>query len=199
MISNFGNQKNLLIIISSPSGTGKTSVCKKIINHDKKIKLSVSHTTRAPRDNEKNGVDYFFISSDSFNSKILDQSFLEHAKVFGNYYGTSKKKVEEILSKNSDVLFDIDWQGAKQIVNSNLAKIVTIFLIPPSKESVLERLHKRSKDTGDDKDSIQRRMSEYENEMIHAKEYNYIVTNDDIEKCTKKVIKIIENERRIIS
>ncbi len=199
MISNFGNQKNLLIIISSPSGTGKTSVCKKIINHDKKIKLSVSHTTRAPRDNEKNGVDYFFISSDSFNSKILDQSFLEHAKVFGNYYGTSKKKVEEILSKNLDVLFDIDWQGAKQIVNSNLAKIVTIFLIPPSKESVLERLHKRSKDTGDDKDSIQRRMSEYENEMIHAKEYNYIVINDDIEKCTKKVIKIIENERRIIS
>ena len=96
-------------------------------------------------------------------------------------------------------MFDIDWQGAKQIVNSNLAKIVTIFLIPPSKESVLERLHKRSKDTGDDKDSIQRRMSEYENEMIHAKEYNYIVTNDDIEKCTKKVIKIIENERRIIS
>ena len=199
MISNFGNQKNLLIIISSPSGTGKTSVCKKIINHDKKIKLSVSHTTRAPRDNEKNGVDYFFISSDNFNSKILDQSFLEYAKVFGNYYGTSKKKVEEILSKNLDVLFDIDWQGAKQIVNSNLAKIVTIFLIPPSKESVLERLHKRSKDTGDDKDSIQRRMSEYENEMIHAKEYNYIVTNDDIEKCTKKVIKIIENERRIIS
>tara|TARA_Y100000591_G_scaffold271197_1_gene246297 strand:- start:400 stop:999 length:600 start_codon:yes stop_codon:yes gene_type:complete len=199
-MNNLTDYKNkLLIIISSPSGTGKTSVCKKIINHDKKIRLSVSHTTRAPRDNEKNGVDYYFISSNNFNSKILDQSFLEYANVFGNYYGTSKKKVEEILSKDFDVLFDIDWQGAKQIVNSNFGKIVTIFLIPPSKESVLERLHKRSKDTGDDKDSIQRRMSEYENEMKHAKEYNYIVTNDDIDECLKRVIEIIENERNIIS
>ena len=100
---------NLLIIISSPSGTGKTSICKKIINRDKKIKLSVSHTTRSPRDNEVNGVDYFFISSDEFNSKILDQSFLEYASVFGNYYGSSKKNVKDLLSRDFDVLFDIDW------------------------------------------------------------------------------------------
>tara|TARA_Y100000768_G_scaffold229592_1_gene173371 strand:- start:6409 stop:7008 length:600 start_codon:yes stop_codon:yes gene_type:complete len=192
-------KSNLLVIISSPSGTGKTSVCKKIIEEDKKIKLSISHTTRAPRDNETDGVDYFFISSDRFNNKILDQSFLEHANVFGNYYGTSKKKVEEILTKNFDVLFDIDWQGAAQILNSNLAKIVTIFLIPPSKEVVFERLKKRSKATGDDNEAIQKRMLEYENEMIHADEYNYVVTNDDIEECTKKVINIIENERGIIN
>ena len=192
-------KSNLLVIISSPSGAGKTSVCKKIIEEDKKIKLSISHTTRAPRDNETDGVDYFFISSDRFNNKILDQSFLEHANVFGNYYGTSKKKVEEILTKNFDVLFDIDWQGAAQILNSNLAKIVTIFLIPPSKEVVFERLKKRSKATGDDNESIQKRMLEYENEMIHADEYNYVVTNDDIEECTKKVINIIENERGIIN
>ncbi len=192
-------KSNLLVIISSPSGAGKTSVCKKIIEEDKKIKLSISHTTRAPRDNETDGVDYFFISSDRFNNKILDQSFLEHANVFGNYYGTSKKKVEEILTKNFDVLFDIDWQGAAQILNSNLAKIVTIFLIPPSKEVVLERLKKRSKATGDDNEAIQKRMLEYENEMIHADEYNYVVTNDDIEECTKKVINIIENERGIIN
>ena len=192
-------KSNLLVIISSPSGAGKTSVCKKIIEEDKKIKLSISHTTRAPRDNETDGVDYFFISSDRFNNKILDQSFLEHANVFGNYYGTSKKKVEEILTKNFDVLFDIDWQGAAQILNSNLAKIVTIFLIPPSKEVVFERLKKRSKATGDDNEAIQKRMLEYENEMIHADEYNYVVTNDDIEECTKKVINIIENERGIIN
>ena len=197
MNNNTGLKDNLLIIISSPSGAGKTSVCKKIIKHDKKIKLSVSHTTRAPRDNEINGVDYFFISRNEFNSKILDEKFLEYANVFGNFYGTSKRVVEKILSENFDVLFDIDWQGAEQIINSNLAKIVTIFLVPPSKKSVLKRLQKRSKETGDNKESIQRRMSEYENEMSHAHEYSYVVTNDDIEKCTKKVISIIENERKI--
>ena len=189
------NKNNLLIIISSPSGTGKTSICKKIINYDKKIKLSVSHTTRAPRDNEVDGVDYIFISNDTFNNKISDQSFLEYANVFGNYCGTSKNNVEEILSKDFDVLFDIDWQGASQILRSNLAKIVTIFLVPPSKDSVLERLKKRSKETGDDYKSIEKRMLEYENEMIHANEYNYVVTNDNIDDCTKEVIDIIQNER----
>ena len=187
---------NLLIIISSPSGTGKTSICKKIINRDKKIKLSVSHTTRSPRDNEVNGVDYFFISSDEFNSKILDQSFLEYARVFGNYYGSSKKNVKDLLSKDFDVLFDIDWQGAAQILNSNLAKIVTIFLVPPSKEVVLERLVERSKETGDNSESVQKRMLEYENEMSHSNEYNHIVVNDNIEECIKKVCDIIKNERR---
>ena len=195
MSSSSDNKNNLLIIISSPSGAGKTSVCKKIINHDKKIKLSISHTTRAPRDNETNGVDYFFISSEIFNRKILDHSFLEHANVFGNYYGTSKKNVEEILSKGLDVLFDIDWQGAAQILNTNLTKIITIFLVPPSKEAVFERLTKRSNETGDDLEAIQRRMLEYENEMTHANEYKYIVVNNDIEECAKKVINIIENER----
>ena len=195
MNSGSNNRNKLLIIISSPSGAGKTSVCKKIINYDKKVKLSISHTTRAPRDNEINGIDYFFIASKDFNSKISDHSFLEYANVFGNYYGTSKKNVEKILSENFDVLFDIDWQGAEQILKTNLAKIVTIFLVPPSKEAVFERLKKRSIETGDGPESIKRRMVEYENEMTHANEYHYIVLNDDIEECTKKVINIIENER----
>ena len=188
-------KKKLLIIISSPSGTGKTSICKKIINRDKRIKLSVSHTTRSPRDNEMNGVDYFFVSNDEFDSKILDQSFLEYAKVFGNFYGTSKNNVEDLLSKDFDVLFDIDWQGAAQILKSNLAKVVTIFLVPPSKEAVLERLEERSKETGDNYKAVQKRMSEYENEMSHANEYNHIVVNDNIEECAEKVLNIIENER----
>ena len=189
-------KNKLLIIISSPSGTGKTSVCKKIIDYDNKIKLSVSHTTRAPRDNEVNGKDYFFISNEDFNSKILKKSFLEYANVFGNYYGTSEKNVKEILSADFDVLFDIDWQGAAQISNSNLAKIIKIFLVPPSKKDVLERLEKRSKDTGDDHKAIQRRMLEYENEMKHANEYDYVVLNDDIEKCSKQILDIIIAERK---
>ena len=190
-------KNKLLIIISSPSGTGKTTICKKIIKHDKKVKLSVSHTTRSPRDNEINGEDYFFISNDKFNSKILDKQFLEYANVFGNYYGTSKKNVEEILSKDYDVLFDIDWQGAAQISNSKLAKIITIFLVPPSKEAVLERLKQRSEVTGDNQKAIQRRMLEYENEMGHSNKYSYVIVNDDIEKCTKKVIEIIRDERKV--
>ncbi len=188
-------KNNLLIIISSPSGAGKTSVCKKIINCNKKIKLSVSHTTRSPRDNEINGVDYFFITSEEFNNKIENQKFLEYANVFGNYYGTLKKNVKDFLSKGFDVLFDIDWQGAAQVSNSNLAKIVTIFLTPPSKEKVLERLEERSKVTGDDYRAIQKRMSEYENEMSHSNEYNYVVVNDNLDDCVKQVIDIIENER----
>ena len=191
------NKNKLLIIISSPSGTGKTTICKKIIEYDKKIRLSVSHTTRSPRDNEINGVDYFFISNDKFNNKILNKQFLEYANVFGNYYGTSKKNVEDILSKDYDVLFDIDWQGAAQILNSKLAKIITIFLVPPSKEEVLERLKDRSKETGDNHEAVQKRMLEYENEMSHSNEYNYVVVNENIEECTKKVIDIIENERRL--
>ena len=191
MISSIENKNRLLIIISSPSGAGKTTICKKIINQDTKIKLSISHTTRPPRDNEINGVDYFFVSCDEFNGKILDQSFLEYAKVFGNYYGTSKKNVRELLSRGSDVLFDIDWQGAAQILNSNLAKIVTIFLVPPSKEEVLERLKDRSKETGDNHEAVQKRMLEYENEMSHSNEYNYVVVNENIEEWTKKVIDII--------
>tara|TARA_Y100000591_G_C21747895_1_gene653029 strand:+ start:172 stop:771 length:600 start_codon:yes stop_codon:yes gene_type:complete len=190
-------KNNLLIIISSPSGTGKTSVCKNIINHDKKIKLSVSHTTRPPRDNEIDGVDYFFTSGEDFNRKISECSFLEYAKVFGNYYGTSKKNVEDILSEDFDVLFDIDWQGAAQISNSNLAKIVKVFLVPPSKEVVLKRLEKRSIETGDNSESIQGRMAEYETEMMHANEYNYVVVNNDIEECTNEVLSIIINERKM--
>jgi len=188
-------KNKLLIIISSPSGTGKTTICKKIINRDKRIKLSVSHTTRSPRDNEMNGVDYFFVSGDEFDSKILDQSFLEYARVFGNFYGTSKNNVKNLLSKDFDVLFDIDWQGAAQILKSNLAKIVTIFLVPPSKEVVLERLEERSNETGDNYKAVQKRMSEYENEMSHANEYDHIVVNDNIEECADKVLNIIENER----
>ena len=189
------NRRGLMVVLSSPSGAGKTSVCKRIINDDKKVKLSISHTTRAPRDNEIDGIDYFFISSDEFNSKIANKSFLEHANVFGNYYGTSKTNVEEILYKDFDVLFDIDWQGAQQIINSNYPRIITIFIMPPSKETIEHRLLKRQKDSGDNIQTLRSRMSEYETEISHKNEYKYVITNKNLDECTNEIIEIIKKER----
>ena len=190
----FYNQR-LIIVISSPSGTGKTSVCKEILRLDDKIKLSVSYTTREPRDNEKDGKDYFFISHDEFKSEIKNDSFLEYAEVFGNFYGSSFNNVDTLLSKDFDVLFDIDWQGANQVINSKMAKIVTIFLVPPSKDTVLKRLKKRSEETGDDNHSILKRMQQYEKEISHSNEYDFVVTNDNFKECVDTVISIINDAR----
>ncbi len=198
MGKNFYN-KRLIIVISSPSGTGKTSVCNEILRIDDKIKLSVSHTTRKPRDNEENGIDYFFISHDEFKSEIKNNNFLEYAEVFGNFYGSSFRNIDTLLSEEFDVLFDIDWQGASQIVNSRIAKIITIFLIPPSKDTVLKRLKKRSEDTGDDNYSILKRMQEYEKEISHSNEYDFVVTNDDFTECVNTVIEIINDARNKLS
>tara|TARA_Y100000768_G_C23868443_1_gene629289 strand:+ start:48 stop:644 length:597 start_codon:yes stop_codon:yes gene_type:complete len=191
---NFYNQR-LIIVISSPSGTGKTSVCNEILRLDDRIKLSVSYTTREPRDNEKEGKDYFFISHDEFKSEIKNDSFLEYAEVFGNFYGSSFNNVDTLLSKDFDVLFDIDWQGANQVINSKMAKIVTIFLVPPSKDTVLKRLKKRSEETGDDNHSILKRMQQYEKEISHSNEYDFVVTNDNFKECVDTVISIINDAR----
>ncbi len=187
--------EQLIIVISSPSGTGKTSVCKEILKVDKKIKLSISYTTRKPRDNEINGIDYNFISHESFKNYIKNKEFIEYAKVFGNFYGSSIKNVVSLLDSKFDVLFDIDWQGAKQISQHINLNIVTIFLVPPSKDAVYERLKKRSQETGDNSNAIEQRMNEFENEMLHKKEYMYVVVNDDLKKCTDRVREIIKNER----
>ena len=189
----------LLIVISSPSGTGKTSVCKGLISNNKNMKMSVSHTTRPPRDNEKNGIDYYFISNEEFYLEIKKNTFLEYAKVFGNFYGSSKLMVNELLTNKFDVLFDIDWQGASQIANSHFTNVVTFFLTPPSKSVVLKRLQKRSLETGDNSDSIEKRMMEFENEMEHIDEYDYVVENDELDKCIKQIEFIIQNEKKKIS
>ena len=187
--------KPLIIIISSPSGAGKTSICKNILSLDSNIRLSISVTTRPARDNEIDGKDYHFIDSEEFKSMLKDNQFLEHAKVFNNYYGSLRKHVDSYLVDGNDVLFDIDWQGAQQIVNSDYDKIVTIFIMPPSKKSIEERLLTRQKDSGDNPETVKNRMLEYETEISHKNEYKYIVINDNLEECTNEIIKIIQNER----
>ena len=187
--------KPLIIIISSPSGAGKTSICKNIVSLDSNIRLSVSVTTRPARDNEIDGKDYHFIDSAEFKSMLKDNQFLEYAKVFNNYYGSLRKYVDSYLAQGNDVLFDIDWQGAQQIVNSDYDNIVTIFIMPPSKKSIEERLLTRQKDSGDNLETVKSRMLEYETEISHKNEYNYIVINDNLEECTNEIIKIIQSER----
>ena len=187
--------KALIIIISSPSGAGKTSICRKLLKLDPNIKLSISVTTRTARDNEINGQDYYFVNVDEFQYMVNNNKFLEYAKVFNNYYGSLRKNVDEHLSNGNDVLFDIDWQGAQQLVKSDYSKIVTIFILPPSKESIEERLLVRKNDSGDNIETVKNRMLEYETEVSHQEEYQYIVINKDLDECTNEIIKIIRNEK----
>ena len=187
--------KPLIIIISSPSGAGKTSICKKLLGLDLNIRLSISVTTRTARDNEIDGKDYYFVSSDEFREMMDNNKFLEHAKVFNNYYGSLREHVDNHLANGNDVLFDIDWQGAQQIVNSDYSRIITIFIMPPSKESIKQRLLTRQKDSGDNIETVKNRMMEYETEISHQNEYKYIIINDNLEDCANEIIKIIADER----
>ena len=140
------DSNNIMVILSSPSGAGKTTITKKIQQKYQSFKISVSHTTRKPRPNEVHGVDYFFISQNEFKKKIDDKEFYEYAKIFDNYYGTSKKTVDQIIKKN-DLIFDIDWQGTKQLSKFKNLKLIKIYLIPPNKNELKARLIKRNQDS----------------------------------------------------
>ncbi len=188
-------KKQLIIVISSPSGAGKTSVCQKLIENDKFIGLSISDTTRPARANELNGKDYNFISRKKFTENISNGAYIEHAYVFGNYYGSSYQNIINHFEYGRDVLFDIDWQGAKQLKDSPYSNIVSIFIIPPSKDVIYERLKQRAIKSGDNEESINIRMDEYETEMSHKKEYDYIVVNDSLEKCVGQIKDIIDKHR----
>lgn len=189
------NKKNLIIVISSPSGAGKTTVCNKIVERDQKIGLSISDTTRPARDNEINGVDYNFINELEFKLKIKNNAYLEHAYVFGNYYGSPSKNVEDHFINNRDIIFDIDWQGASQLRKIEFSNIVSIFIVPPSRDIIYQRLKLRSEKSGDDLEAIDERMKQYDTEMHHKDEYDYIIINDEIEKCVKDIELIINNHR----
>tara|TARA_B100002052_G_C15732265_1_gene529241 strand:- start:127 stop:750 length:624 start_codon:yes stop_codon:yes gene_type:complete len=183
-------KKGGIFILSSPSGAGKTTLVKKI-SRNKNFSISISHTTRKPRPNEKNGRDYYFVSKNYFRKLIKRNEFLEHAKVFENYYGSSKKKVIEKLKVGKNVIFDIDWQGTRQIRNQKLKyKLITIFILPPSKNELLKRLIKREKKN---MRTVKKRMKEFKKDLSKWKEYDQIVVNDDLDKCYKKIIKIIKN------
>ena len=185
----------LIIVISSPSGAGKSSICKRLLKDDPQLNISISDTTRQPRDNETNGKDYNFIKKNEFESRIENNEYIEYANVFGNYYGSLQKDVQKSLDNGFDVLFDIDWQGSLQLKDSNLPNLLTIFIIPPSKEIIYERLKLRAEKSGDNEQAIQYRMKMYETEMSHQHEYQHIVENNEFEECVFKIKKIILEAR----
>ena len=180
----------IIVILASPSGAGKTTLVNLILQKKKFIN-SVSHTTRKPRSNEIDGKHYFFVSEEEFQNLIKNSEFLEYAKVFNNLYGTSKKPVLEHLEKGNNVIFDIDWQGTEQIRSQNIKyKIITFFVLPPSKEILYERLTNR-----DMKDKLiaSERMKEFYKDVKHWVDYDYVVINDELNKCYEEISKIIDS------
>ena len=183
----------IIVILSSPSGAGKTTLVKKIALR-KKYKISISHTTRKPRSNERNGKDYNFVNKDEFKKLIKKKKFLEYAKVFKNYYGSLKETVIKKLKKGENVIFDIDWQGTKQIKNKKLRyKIITIFILPPTKNELFKRLLKRDQK---DKKIAKERMKQFKNDVMHWKDYDFAVINDKIESCYKLIINFINKKKK---
>ena len=186
------NCEGIIVILSSPSGAGKTTLAKEISSKNN-YSISVSHTTRKPRKNEINGVDYFFVKKEVFEQLISKKKFLEYAKVFNNYYGSSEDVVFEKLNKGQNVIFDIDWQGTEQIKKKKLKyKIITIFILPPSRKELFNRLLNR--DLKDGKNAIER-MKQFDKDVIHWKNYDLVVVNDNISKCYDKIIKYINLEK----
>ena len=194
MIENI-ETKRILIVISSPSGAGKTSICKKLLELDSELRPSISVTTRKPRNNETNGIDYIFISKEDFEKKISNSEFLEYANVFNNKYGTLASSTMDLLNKDYDVLFDIDWQGTQQLSQNN-NNILTIFILPPDKNEIERRLKKRETENSENVDIVNERMSKFEDELSHWKEYDYVVTNDNFDKCISEILNIITAERK---
>ena len=185
-------KEGVLLVISSPSGTGKTTICKKLLEYDKNIHLSVSVTTRKKRKNEVEGIDYYFKSKKDFLNLKSQNSFIENAFVFENYYGTLKSEVLEQLENGIDVLIDIDWQGTRQITQAMKGNLIKIFLLPPSIDELKKRLSKRNSDSIKE---INFRMSKALKEIKHFDEYDYVLVNDNLENTFQKIFKIIEAER----
>ena len=184
-------KRGVIIILSSPSGAGKTTLVK-LISKNKSLIVSVSHTTRKPRPNEINGVDYYFVNKSTFEDLINKNEFLEYANVFNNFYGTSKKKITQKLDEGKNILFDIDWQGAEQIKLRNLKyKIISIFILPPSKDVLRKRLSNRDMK---DKLIVEERMKQFDKDILHWKNYDFVVINDDLNKCYEEIIKILDSE-----
>jgi len=187
------DNKNIMVVLSSPSGAGKTTITKKIQQKFNSFKISVSHTTRKPRPNEVDGVDYFFISQANFEKKINNNEFYEHAKIFDNYYGTSKDSVNTLVKNKNDILFDIDWQGTQQLSNFKELKLIKIFLLPPSKKELKDRLVQRNQDN---KQVVSKRLESYDNDILHWSDYDHIIINDNLELCFKQIESVILNSKQ---
>tara|TARA_Y200000002_G_scaffold152699_1_gene126214 strand:+ start:1987 stop:2613 length:627 start_codon:yes stop_codon:yes gene_type:complete len=191
MSNNF--RKGLMLVLSSPSGAGKTSICKKLLETEKDLLMSISYTTRPKRKSENDGEDYFFVKKKEFDELQSKNYFVESALVFEHFYGTPKNFIERNLKKGIDILFDIDWQGAQKLVDYSKNDVVSIFVLPPSNRILLERLKKRNEDSIE---IVKKRMSKAKSEISHWIEYDYIVINDDIDKSSKEVITILNAERK---
>ena len=189
------DSNNIMVILSSPSGAGKTTITKKIQQKYQSFKISVSHTTRKPRPNEVDGVDYFFVSQEEFQKKIDENDFYEYAKIFDNYYGTSKEFVDKVI-KDNDIIFDIDWQGTKQLSKFKNLKLIKIYLIPPNKNELKERLIKRNQDSSQE---VDRRFKAFDEDILHWKDYDYIIINKNLENCYKQIENIILMNKKKIS
>lgn len=184
--------KGLIIILSSPSGAGKSSLAKALLEIDNNLRLSISATTRKPRPNEQDGVNYYFKTKVEFEKLVKQNQFLEHAKIYDNYYGTPKKHVENLLNQGLDVLFDIDWQGARSI-KQNAVNAVSIFILPPNLEVLEQRLRNRA---ADNEEAIQLRMASAQAEISHSNEYDHIITNDNFNDTLQQIHTIILQERK---
>ena len=182
------SKDGIMVILSSPSGAGKTTLVK-LLSKQNNFEISISHTTRQPRPNEIQNEDYYFVDESEFKRLINNEEFLEYAKVFNNLYGTSRTPIIDRLNKGINILFDIDWQGADQIKNKKLDyKLITFFILPPSKEVLFERLSKRH---ANDKSIAEERMRQFERDVLHWINYDYVVINNDLNECYKKITNLI--------
>jgi len=185
--------ENIMVILSSPSGVGKTTLTKKIQQKYQNFKLSISLTTRSPRSNEVEGVDYHFVSQSYFEELVDKNKFYEHAKIFENYYGTLKTNVDETILKN-DIIFDIDWQGTKQLSRFKNLNLIKIYMITSNKEELKKRLITRNQNT---KEEVKKRFNSFDEDIKHWKDYDYIIINENLDVCFKQIEKIIFSKKKI--
>ena len=188
-------KENIMVILSSPSGVGKTTLTKKLQQKYQSFKISVSHTTRSPRSNEVDGVDYFFVSHKQFEELIKKNKFYEYAKIFENYYGTLKENVDKTILSN-DIIFDIDWQGTKQLSKFKNLNLIKIFLITEDKMELRNRLIKRNQNTNNE---IEKRFKSFEEDIKHWNDYDYIVINKNLEVCFKQIENIILSKKKLFN
>ena len=185
-------RRGLMLVLSSPSGAGKTSIARRLLAEDDNLTLSVSATTRAPRPNEVDGRDYHFVDQARFDQMVAQDEFLEYATVFSHSYGTPKADVMAALDRGGDVLFDIDWQGTQQVANAARTDLVSVFILPPSREALHQRLVSRAQDSAD---VVASRMAKASDEISHYREYDYIVVNEDLDASVGAVSAILAAER----
>lgn len=186
------SRRGLMFVLSSPSGAGKTTISRRMLEVDRDLRLSVSVTTRPRRSNEIDGRDYYFITQERYKEMVEKNELLEHANVFDYHYGTPARHVHDCLVQGKDVLFDIDWQGTRQLAQKSRADLVSVFILPPSLKELERRLRTRAQDSDE---VVTRRMAKAISEISHWQEYDYVIINDDLEKTTQRVISILQSER----